>query len=139
MNDRQYFYLTEPRVRTACLKAINEALDGARVQIEAPKRSLNQEARSWIMLGDIAGQLEHDGVKLPASEWRQIFLEAFGEKPRAVRSLEGLRVVLIPPTSSTFDREKMRDFLAFIRIEAERRGVAFSEPAPKAEQRGSAA
>lgn len=137
--DRQFFTLISPLVRSNCARALVDAPDGTRVEIKGPRRSLDQNARMWAALSDVAQQLEHGGRFYEAADWKFIFLQAFGRETRFLPALDGKSFVPIPQSSSDLSTKEMSDFLEFIYSEGLQRGVAFSDPAPKAEQRGRAA
>ena len=137
--DRQYYTFVSPLARSNCLKALSEAPDGTRVQINGPKRSHIQNSKLWAMLTDVSNQLEHGGRHYDPASWKSIFLHAFGRETKFLPALDGKSFVPIPQSSSDLSVKEMSDFIEFIYSEGLQRGVAFSDSEPKAEHRGRAA
>lgn len=62
------------------------------------KRTLDQNAKMWSMLYDVATQVEWYGQKLSAEDWKHIFSASLNQQ-RAVPGLDGGFVVLGVSTS----------------------------------------
>lgn len=62
------------------------------------KRSLDQNARMWAMLTDVAEQVVWYGVKLTPEEWKDVFTAAL-KKSKVVPGLDGGFVVIGAHTS----------------------------------------
>lgn len=140
---RQHVALFNARLVDRAIYLVREAFEkrpGSRVEIKGPKRSNDQNAAMWAMLGDIAGQLEWqvDGGRrlLDAEEWKLVMLDALRREHRD-------QMKLVPNTdhtgfvnisgmsSSDLEHEEMRDLLTIIRAFGDQHGVQWSEPEPK--------
>ena len=77
-----------------------------------PTRSLEQNAKMWAMLGDIAKQVEWHGRKLTPENWKDMATAALRGQD-AVPGIEGGFVVLGRRTSkmSTSDMSELIEFL----------------------------
>lgn len=104
MTERQVFRLVHPTARQMASRACIHAPDGYVVEIKPRTRSLDQNARLWAMLADIAAQVEWHGMKLEPTDWKHIFSASL-QKQRAVPGLDGGFVVLGQSTSRMTVRE----------------------------------
>jgi hypothetical protein len=123
MSDRQLFRLVHPTARQMASRACIQAPDGYVVEIKPRTRSLDQNARMWAMLNDIAGQVEWHGQKLAAEDWKHVFSASLKQQ-RAVPGLDGGFVVLGQSTSKMTIRE-MSDLMEIATAFGAERGVRF--------------
>src|SRR5690349_20879218 len=98
---RRIFTLANQRLVDRAIECIRSAFaekPGSRVEVKGPKRSSDQNAAHWAMLGDISEQLlwQVDGGrrKLDAEEWKLVFLDALRRERRD-------QMVLVPNTDHT--------------------------------------
>lgn len=99
-----------------------------RVEFKQSKRSVPQNARLWAMLTDVASQADHHGMKLPAEDWKLVFMEALGQELRAVPNLEGTGFVNLGRSSSSLTKDEMSDLMALIEAYAAQHDIALNEP-----------
>ena len=66
--------------------------------VKPPTRSLDQNAKLWACLSDLASQVVWHGQRLEASEWKDVMTAAL-KRQKVVPSLEGGFVVLGSSTS----------------------------------------
>lgn len=60
---------------------IDQAPKGTRVELKAPRRSVDQNSRMWLMLTEVSRQLVWHGQKYAPPEWKDYFMHALrGEK-----------------------------------------------------------
>jgi NinB protein len=104
MSERQLFRLVHPTARQMASRACIQAPDGYVVEIKPRTRSLDQNARMWAMLAEIAQQVEWHGQKLAAEDWKHVFSASLKQQ-RAVPGLDGGFVVLGQSTSKMTIRE----------------------------------
>jgi len=100
-------YILQPLphpARRNCWEAIKGAPDGYVVQIKAPTRSLEQNAKMWAMLHEISVQVDWYGQKLTDHEWKDVFSAAL-KAQKVVSGLEGGFVVCGQSTSRMSKRE----------------------------------
>ena len=124
MSDRQLFRLVHPTARQMASRACIQAPDGYVVEIKPRTRSLDQNARMWAMLAEIAQQVEWHGQKLAAEDWKHVFSASLKQQ-RAVPGLSGGLVVLGQSTSKMTVRE-MSDLMEIASAFGAERGVRFS-------------
>lgn len=91
---------------------------------EASTRSLEQNARMWAMLHDIAAQVEWYGHKLTAENWKDIFTAAL-KKSQVVPGIDGGFVVLGLRTSQ-MSIKAMSDLMALAEAFGAEKGVKFT-------------
>lgn len=136
---RHFVTLANERLRAKAHGYIDDAPANARVEIKGPKRSTDQNAAMWAMLGDIADQLAWSGRQLDTEAWKLVMLDALR------RSYDDDRQVmdLVPNTdgtgfvdlsskhSSDLSEEEMRDLLTIIRAFGDQHKIVWSEPTSK--------
>ena len=107
-----------------CLKAP----PGTRFELKEPKRTLDQNAKMWAMLTEIARQLPWHGVRLSADDWKLLFLDALKRELRIAPNLDGTGFVNLGRSSSDLTKEEFGDLLALIDAFAAEHNVQFSAP-----------
>lgn len=97
------------------------------VSLGRPRRSLDQNAKLWPMLDDVARQVEWYGQYLTKEEWKDVFTAAL-KRQKVVPGLEGGFVVLGTSTRRMSKRE-FSELIELIYAFGAERGVRWSEPA----------
>jgi hypothetical protein len=115
---------------------VEKAPWGTRVEFKASKRTLPQNDRMWAMLTDIADQVTHHGVKMPADDWKLVFLDALKRELRMVPNLDGNGFVNLGRSSSDLSKQEMTDLIELMFAWGAQHGVVFKDPA---NQNGDAA
>lgn len=100
---------------------------GTRIDFKAGRRSLDQNAKMWAMLSDIASQLTWDGKRLSTGDWKLLFLDALKREVRAVPNLDGNGFVSLGRSSSDLSKQEMGDLLDIISEFGARHGVVFGD------------
>lgn len=100
---------------------------GTRVEFKEAKRTLPQNDRLWAMLSDVAQQVTYHGMKMPASDWKYLFLDALKREMRLIPNLEGTGMVQLGRSSSDLSKEEMSDLMEIIAEWGARNGVTFHE------------
>jgi hypothetical protein len=99
------FVIIDDMRRQRAIQAVQSAPIGSLVTIrEGEARSLDQNARLWASLGDIASQVEWYGKKLTSENWKCMFSASL-KKQQVVPGLDGGFVVLGQSTSRMSKRE----------------------------------
>jgi hypothetical protein len=119
------FKLTNLTAKHAAIDAIMAVPEGWVVRITDATRSLDQNAKLWPMLTDIASQVEWYGKKLTEWEWKDVFTAAL-KKSKVVPGIDGGFVVLGQHTSS-MSKSDFSELLELITAFAVDHGVKFSE------------
>lgn len=123
MSDRQLFRLVHDTARQMAVRAVTRAPAGYVVEVKPKTRTLEQNAKLWALLNDIASQVEWHGQKLVAEDWKNIFSASLKQQ-RAVPGLDGGLVVLGQSTSKMTIRE-MSDLMEIAMAFAAERRVRF--------------
>ena len=93
-------------------------------------RSLDQNAKMWAVLADVAEQVEWHGQMLKPEDWKHI-LSASLKKQVAVPGIDGGFVVLGISTSKMTVSE-MRDLIELAQAFGAERGVVFGDESKRA-------
>jgi len=100
---------------------------GTRIEWKAPKRSLDQNARMWAALTDIATQVKYRGLKLTPDDWKLVFLDALKREVRIVPNLDGTGFVSLTKSSSDLSKQEMSDLLEILTAWGVQNGVVFHD------------
>lgn len=122
---KQVFILAHPVARQNAIKAIVAAPENYRVEIRQRTRSLDQNARMWAMLGELARQVEWHGQHLTAENWKDICTAAL-KRQDVVPGIDGGFVVLGTSTRNMTVGE-MSELIEFITAFGTDRGVVFND------------
>ena len=122
--------LVGPTQRDFAKRKIDAAPDGWIVTVREPTRNLDQNARMWAMLHDIA-KAEPMGRKHTPDDWKAIFMRACGWE---VAFLPGLSGEFFPVgyRSSQLTVRQMAELITFMRAWGDEQHVSWSEPEPRA-------
>jgi hypothetical protein len=96
------------------------------VQFKEPTRSLDQNAKLWAMLGDVAKQAEHNGNRYTPEVWKALFMSACGHELQLVVGLNG-EPVPMGTSSSNLSVSKMSELIEFISYWCAENGVTLSD------------
>lgn len=87
---RFYQTLRSDRDRARATLAVAKAPEGYAVEIREPKRTDDQNAALWSLLGQIAKQRpQHNGVEMSPELWKCVFLDALGAEMTMLPKLDG--------------------------------------------------
>lgn len=98
------FFLVHSTARNGAIDCVKQAPDGYCVEVKPKTRTLEQNARMWAMLGDVARQVEWYGKKLSAENWKDIFSAAL-KKQEVLPGIDGGFVVMGQSTSKMTIKE----------------------------------
>jgi hypothetical protein len=90
-------------------------------------RSLEQNAKMWAMLTDIADQVVWHGLKLSPDDWKDM-LTASLKKARSVPNIEGNGFVILGLHTSAMTVSEMSDLISLMEAFGAEKGVRFSAP-----------
>lgn len=122
---KQIFILAHQQARRNAIAAIESAPEGYRVEVRQSTRSLDQNARMWALLADIARQVEWHGQHLTAENWKDICTAAL-KRQDVVPGIDGGFVVLGTSTRNMTVGE-MSELIEFITAFGTDRGVVFND------------
>ncbi|CAB4132007.1 Recombinase NinB [uncultured Caudovirales phage] len=128
MSDYKYYGILRalPNMsRMTAHGAIDRAPDGYVIEIKPPKRSLEQNARLWASLNEIAQNVVWHGKKLSSDEWKIIFSAAL-KKQEVMPGIDGGFVAMGQSTSNMTIKE-MSEMLEIIYVFGAQHDVIFKE------------
>lgn len=109
---------------------INRAPDGYVVTVKEPKRNLDQNARMWAMLSDIA-RAKPEGRHWTTDAWKAAFMHALGWQCQFAEPLDGQGGPFpMGFRTSRLSVRQMADLITVIQEYGDRHGVTWSEPHP---------
>lgn len=122
---RAVLILSGKAERDRAIQWICNAPVNTRVEFKRAKRSLDQNSRMWAMLTEIAEQLEWQGVKYTADDWKDYFMHAL-KKARWMPAEDG-GMVPIGMHTSDLSKDEHSDLMEIITEFGARNGVVFRE------------
>lgn len=124
---RRTLILAHDVARQRAVEAVREAPAGYVVTIAEPKRNLEQNARMWAMLGDVAEQVEWYGKRLTAEDWKHVFTSSL-RKLEVVPNLDGTGFVALGMSTSSMSVREMRDLIELMFAFGAERDVKWTDP-----------
>ena len=119
--------ITGEVARKAICRHVLTAPEGHIVTIKEATRNLEQNAKMWAMLADIAGQADWHGIKLNAEEWKDL-LSAGLVQSRVVPNLEGNGFVILGQRTSKLTKSQFAALIELLYAFGTERGVTWSDP-----------
>lgn len=124
---RAVLVLINDAIREKAAQWARTAPRGTRVEFkEGAKRSLEQNARMWAMLTDVAQQVEWYGQKLTPDDWKDMFTASL-RKARVVPGIDPGSFVLLGLHTSDMSKEEIGNLMDLIEAFGAERGVVFHE------------
>lgn len=120
--------LANAAVRDRALRWVATAPVGTRLEFREPQRTLDQNAKLWAMLTDVARQHEHFGQRYEPDAWKILFLTALGKELRLAPALDGKGVVALGTSSSKLSKSEMSDLFEFMLAWGAENGIVWSDP-----------
>lgn len=99
---------------------------GTTVEFRAPRRSLDQNALMWSLLGQISKQVDWYGQKLSSEDWKDV-LTASLRRTRIVPGIDAGTFVPLGMRTSQMTKEEISELLELIYAFGAERGVKFRE------------
>ncbi len=124
---RAVITLSTPADRDRSVKWSRQAPSGTRVEYKAPRRSLDQNSKMWVMLTEFAVQLPWHGIKMTPNDWKMLFLDALKRELRMVPSIDGTGFVNLG-RSSDLTKAEMADLITLMEAFGANHGVVFHDP-----------
>lgn len=100
--------------------------EGTTVEFRAPRRSLDQNALLWSLLGQLANQVEWYGQKLSAEDFKDL-CSASLRKSNVVPGIDPGTVVPLGMRTSQMTKDEMTALIELIYAFGAERGVRFRE------------
>lgn len=102
---------------------------GTRIEFKAAKRSLDQNAKMWAALTDVARQATHMGKRYTPDQWKILFLHACGREVQFLPALDGSTFIPWGQSSSDLSKAEMSELIECILAWGAEHGVAFGDEA----------
>jgi hypothetical protein len=100
--------------------------NGTTVEFRAPRRSLDQNALMWSLLGQISKQVDWYGQKLSSEDWKDV-LTASMRRTRVVPGIDAGTFVPLGMRTSQMTKEELSDLLELIYAFGAEHNVQFRE------------
>lgn len=121
---KQIYRLVHDQARQRAQEAIKTAPEGHIVTISEPTRTLEQNARLWAYLDDVATQVVWHGRKLNSEQWKHIFSAAL-KRQEVVPNLDGDGFVVLALSTSKMTKREMSDMLELIAAFGSQKGITW--------------
>lgn len=121
----QTIILSSPAAIQRAKDLLDKAPRDAVVNVSAPRRSTDQNARFWAMLSDVS-RSKPDGRTMTPERWKAAFMQSFGHQVQFENDLEG-RPFPIGHSSSRMSKADMSELMEFISAWGTEHGVVWSE------------
>lgn len=125
---KRIFKLTGEVAKKAACREILAAPEGYVVTLAEATRNLEQNAKMWAMLADIAKKCDWHGLKLNSEEWKDL-LSAGLVQSKVVPNLEGNGFVILGQRTSKLTKSQFAALIELIYAFGAERGVVWSDPA----------
>lgn len=116
--------------RAKAIRWINKAPWNTRLELKAPKRTIPQNDRLWLLLTAVAEQAAWAGKKRTTLEWKDLFTGAVkiaGGGIEAVAGLEG-GLMLLGLHTSDMSKAEMVELQDYIEFWCAKNGVVIPDP-----------
>lgn len=128
---RAAIILNTPADRTRAATWVHKAPPGTSVMFKVTKRTLDQNAKLWAGLTDIAQQVEWYGQHLSADDWKDV-LTASLRRVRVVPGIDAGTFVPLGMRTSDMTKDEFSQLLELMLAFGTEHGVQFHEPAEQA-------
>lgn len=125
MSQKQVFFLVHDNARSNAVEAVRTAPDGYCVEVKQRTRTLEQNAKMWAMLSDVARQVVWHGQHLTPENWKDVFTAAL-KRQQVVPGVDGGFVVLGTSTSR-MTKGEMVELIEFMHAFAADRDIDWSD------------
>lgn len=125
MSDKQTYCLAHAQARQNAAQAVMQAPDGWFVTLAPKTRTLDQNAKLWAMLGEIAKQVIWHGQQLTAENWKDMATASL-KRQQVVPGIDGGFVVLGARTSKMTTSE-LAELIEFLHAFSANHGVVFAD------------
>lgn len=120
------FILAHDIARRRAVAAVSDAPAGWVVTLKEPTRSTEQNARLWVLLGEVSRQVEWYGKKLTPEDWKHVFSASL-RKLAVVPNLDGTGFVALGMSTSRMSKAELGDLMTLIESFGAERGVRFND------------
>jgi hypothetical protein len=125
---RALLILANHSIKSKAIAWIEKAPWNTRLEFKGPARSLDQNAKLWACLTDIAQQVEWYGAKLSAEDWKDVMTASL-RRARVVPGIDPGTYVPLGMRTSDMSKEEFSNLIELVVAFGTERGVVWSEPA----------
>jgi hypothetical protein len=122
---RRTLIIANEGIRSKALTWVKNVAIGTVIDFRQAKRTNDQNALLWALLGDVAASVDWHGQKLEAEDWKTIFMNALNSEMRMVPALDGRGFVSLGTRTSKLTKSEMSDLIEVIYAFGATRGVVF--------------
>jgi hypothetical protein len=123
--------LTSDHARKTAAELAFKAPHGSVANFRPPTRTVDQNAKLWAMLSDLA-RAKPEGRDYPTDVWKALAMAMCGHKVRFEPALDGDGVVPIGFRSSRLSKEEMSELIEALYAYGAEHGVEWTEPQQEA-------
>ena len=123
---RALLVLNSAAERAKAAHWIAKAPLGTRLEFKASKRSLDQNAKMWACLTDIAGQVVWYGQKLSADDWKDVFTASL-RRARVVPGIDPGTYVPLGMRTSDMTKDEMSALIELVLAFGAEHSVTFHD------------
>jgi len=120
------FILLNDAQRKKAMLAVRNAPDGYVCTIKERTRTIEQNAKMWPLLHEIAEQVEWYGEKLSAEDWKDVFTAGL-RKSRVVPNIDRSGFVILGLSTSRLTKSEFSELIELIMAFGAEKGVQFAE------------
>lgn len=117
--------LTGQRQRDFAKRLVNDAPEMWVVSVKEGTRTLDQNAKFWAMLTDIA-RAKPEGRSMRPDLWKCAFMSALGHEVQIINGIDGNPPFPADYRSSRLSKRQMADLITFMQEYGDRHGVRWS-------------
>ncbi len=122
----QTVILRGPSQRRLACEMINSAPDDHIVNIKAPTRNPDQNAKMWAMLSDVS-RAQPEGRNWTTDTWKCAFMHSLGHQVQFCEGLDGSGPFPTGFRTSRLTVPQMGDLITVIQEYGDRHGVSWSD------------
>lgn len=122
----QSFHLISETVRRNCISAILNAPDGYLVELKEPKRSTDQNAMMWSLLGDLA-RAKPEGRNWTPETFKAAMMHYLGHQVMFAEGLGGTGPFPVGFRTSRLSKRQMADLIDCILSYGAEHNVVFKD------------
>lgn len=126
MSEKKNFVLINDRVRDNAIAAVRAAPPNYKITISEPGRTIDQNAKLWAMLNDVA-KAKPEGRQWPPETWKAAFMHFLGHQVKFAEGLDGTGPFPVGFRTSNLTVRQMIDLIDCITEYGGRHGVVWNE------------
>lgn len=124
---RAVLFIRTPADRNKAKRWVDAAPVGTSLTFKTNKRTLDQNALLWSLLGELARQMTWYGQKLSAEDYKDM-LTASLRKARVVPGIDPCNFVVLGLHTSDMTKDEMSNLIELILAFGAEHGVVFRDP-----------